>query len=573
MSRRSSINPAACQTAAMGDGAHLPALPGVAAARDELRPRGPSWLLAAGIVGVALVDIRTAVTAAMGASLFTVVAFLLLARGVVQRRRVAYYTVLAVLFGWVAVDVIKGVHRGDAVVTLAVAVLVLRARPDFVVDPGPSRWRALFFTLVPLVTFDVLFGFAGFHLTQHAPAVSALHETVGRLVGVAGPLSVHGRGHLLFAATITGTGIISLASLLVLALAPVGEDAGPQDAERDEVRLLAEAGPGDSLDPFALRTDKRYVLSSDRKAAVAYRYLMGVGLASGDPVGHPSAFEDSLREFIARCDERGWRPIVLLAGEDRLDMYEDLGFKLLYLGDEALLDVGEYSLAGRRRRNVRQAVSRAANFGVTTEVVREGDLDDVLRRQLVSVAERSRGQQRELGFTTALDEPLSVPHPEGVIVICRGADGAPVAFQRYLPCKGGHCLSLDAMRRDPAAPNGINEAMIVTMLRTQAEHGVRELSLNFVGFRTVIAGDPGLSSTASAIGWFVRGFNPFKVASLYRFSAKFQPRWEARYIAYRSTGDIPAIGLAALTAEGFLPFDRQRRKSRAAADRSAEVAG
>jgi lysyl-tRNA synthetase class 2 len=556
----------------MGDGAHLPALPGVAAARDELRPRGPSWLLAVGIVGVALVDVRTAVTAAMGASLFTLVAFVLLARGVVQRRRVAYYIVLAVLFGWVAVDVIKGVHRGDAVVTLAVAVLVLRSRPDFVVDPGPHRWRLMFFTLVPLVTFDVMFGFAGFRFAQHAPTVSSLHETVGRLVGVAGPLAVHGRGHLLFAATITGTGILSLASLLLLALAPVGDDAGPQDAERDEVRHMAETGPGDSLDPFALRTDKRYVLSQDRRAAVAYRYLMGVGLASGDPVGHPAAFEDSLREFVARCDDRGWRPIVLLAGEDRLAMYHDLGFKLLYMGDEALLDVGDYSLAGRRRRNVRQAVSRAANFGVTTDVVVERDLDDALRRQLVEVGKRSRGQQRELGFTTALDEPLAVPHPDGVIAICRGADGTPVAFQRYLPCKGGRCLSLDAMRRDPAAPNGINEAMIVHMLRTQGDRGVRELSVNFVGFRTLIQGDAGLGSTAAAIGWFVRGFNPFKVASLYRFSAKFQPRWEARYIAYRSAADIPAIGLAALTAEGFLPFDRQRRNAKAVSRAAAKLA-
>jgi lysyl-tRNA synthetase class 2 len=546
----------------MGDGAHLPALTGVVTTRDDLRPRGPSWLLGAGIVAVALVDMRTAVTTALGASVFTIVAFLLLARGVVQRRRVAYYIVLAVLLGWVAVDVIKGVHRGDTVVTLAVAVLVLRSRPEFVTDPGPRRWRLLFFTLVPLVAFDVLIGFAWFHVSQHAATTSTLHETVGRLVGVSGPLEVHGRGHLLFAGIVTGTGLLSLACLLVLALAPVREDRDAQADERDEVRQLAETGPGDSLDPFALRTDKQYVLSPDRRAAVAYRYLMGVGLASGDPIGHPAAFEDSVREFVARCDERGWRPIVLLAGEDRLDMYEDLGFKVLYLGDEALLDVGDYSLAGRRRRNVRQAVSRAANFGVSTEVVIEADLPAPLRSQLLEVAERSRRQQRELGFTTALDEPLAVPHPDGVLVIARGADGTPVAFQRYLPCKGGRCLSLDAMRRDPHAPNGINEAMIVHMLRTHGDRGVRELSLNFVGFRTIIAGDDELSATAAAVGRFVRGFNPFKVASLYRFAAKFEPRWEARYIAYRSPGDIPAIGLAALTAEGFLPFDPERRKGK-----------
>ena len=543
----------------MGDSTQLPALTGVSGATHDLRPRAPSSVLAAGIVLVALIDLRTAVTTAMGASLFTLVAFVLLARGVVQRRRVAYYIALVVLVGWATVDVVKGLHRGDAVLTAMVAVLVARARPEFVVDPGPRRWRLLFYALVPLVVFDVIYGVAGLGLTEHLTPRSALHETANRLVGLVGPLAVHGRGHVLFAASLTGTGILTLGSLLVLALAPVRDDAGLQEVERDEVRRLADNGPGDSLDPFSVRTDKRYVLSPDRRAAVAYRYLLGVGLASGDPVGNPAAFEDTVREFVGRCDSRGWRPVVLLAGEDRLHLYQDLGFKILYLGDEALLDVGDFSLAGHRRRNVRQAVSRAANFGVTVEVLKEGDLSEELRLDLADLAERSRGQQRELGFTTALDEPMEVPHPEGVIVVCRGADGRPVAFQRYLPCKGGRCLSLDAMRREPTAPNGVNEAMIVHLLRSQEGERVRELSLNFVGFRSIIEGQPGLGQAAAAIGWFVRSLNPFKVASLYRFSAKFRPRWESRYIAYRSASDLPAVGLAALTAEGFLPFDRQRR--------------
>jgi len=546
----------------MGEGTHLPALSGVDAASHGLRPRGPGLLLAAGIVGVALVDMRTAITSAMGATVFTGVAFILLARGIVQRRRVAYYTVLAVLAGWAAVDVIKGVHRGDAVVTAIVTLLIIRQRPDFVADPGPRRWRTLFYVLMPMLLFDALYGMAVLRFTQHMPAGKhTLHAAAQRMVGLAGPFSTHGRGHAFFAASLTGTGILTLASLLILAMAPVGEDADDQDDERDEVRELANAGPGDTLDPFSLRQDKRYVLSPDRRAAVAYRYLMGVGLASGDPVGHPAAFEESLRQFIERCDSRGWRPVVLLAGEDQLPVYEELGFKVLYLGDEAVLEVGEFSLAGRRRRNVRQAVSRAANFGVRTGVVREADLADEVRAQLAEVAERSRGAQAELGFTTALEEPLAVVHPDGVLAICWGADGAPVAFQRYLPCKGGRCLSLDAMRRNPDAPNGVNESMIVEILRTQGDNGVREVSLNFVGFRQIIEGVAGLSPAAATIGWFVRGLNPFKIASLYRFAAKFQPRWEARYIAYRSSTDLPAVGLAALTAEGFLPFDRQRRKA------------
>jgi lysyl-tRNA synthetase class 2 len=259
-------------------------------------------------------------------------------------------------------------------------------------------------------------------------------------------------------------------------------------------------------------------------------------------------------EFVDRCEQRGWRPVVMMARGDRVALYERLGFKLLYLGDEVVLDVAAISLAGGRMRNVRQAVSRSANFGVTTEVVREGALPADLRRSLMEIAKRSRGGKAELGFSMSLEEPFTVPYPDCLVVLCRDRDGRPIAFQRYVLCKGGTCLSLDAMRRDPTAPNGVNERMIVDMTGWARENGVVELSMNFVGFRRMIAGVPGLSAPQAVAGWTIRRVNPFSVASLYRFSAKFEPRWVPRYLAYRSAADHGAIGLAALRAEGFLPF-------------------
>ena len=46
----------------------------------------------------------------------------------------------------------------------------------------------------------------------------------------------------------------------------------------------------------------------DGRAAVAYRYVNGVGLAAGDPVGEEASAPDAVQRFIARCDAHGWRP-------------------------------------------------------------------------------------------------------------------------------------------------------------------------------------------------------------------------------------------------------------------------
>ena len=58
--------------------------------------------------------------------------------------------------------------------------------------------------------------------------------------------------------------------------------------------------------------------------------------------------------------------------------------------------------------------------------------------------------------------------------------------------------------------------------------------------------------------WFVRRLDPhFQIGSLLSFNAKFHPRWVPRYLVYRAAGDFAPVGLAAASAEGFVPLERR----------------
>ena len=502
---------------------------------------------------------------ARGATALLGVALILLSRGIARHRRLAYRTALVLLAVSAFTHVLKGLDIEEAVVALGVAVLLLRSSSLFDAPTPPHRWRTAVVMVVTTIPVAFVYGVVGFavrhdRVRPEFTFLGAVQETAARLVGLSGPLAATGGFGHWFPASITVLGFVALIAIAVAVLAPVTEGTVAPAIERERIRRLANRDDGDTLDPFALRHDKRYITSADGRAAVAYRYVNGAGLASGDPVGDPASFGDAIARFLDRCRACGWRPAVIGARADRVPFYETAGLRARYLGDEAVIDVDEFTLDGRRMRPVRQAFNRTKNFALTAEIYREGELDPTLRRALVGISERHLAGGRERGFSMALDGLLTGRDADCLIAVCRDSEGTPIAFQRYVPCRAGAGLSLDAMRRDHVGPNGVNERMIADVVAWARPNGIREISLNFAAFKGLIEEDAALNPAQAAEAWLVKRLNPyFQIESLLVFNAKFRPRWVARYLVYRSPGDLPAVIVAALSAESFLPFDRGPR--------------
>ena len=57
--------------------------------------------------------------------------------------------------------------------------------------------------------------------------------------------------------------------------------------------------------------------------------------------------------------------MVLGAGEEWLPVYRESGMHDLYVGDEAVIDCGRFTLEGGRYKGLRQAVNRMAKYGYT----------------------------------------------------------------------------------------------------------------------------------------------------------------------------------------------------------------
>jgi lysylphosphatidylglycerol synthetase-like protein (DUF2156 family) len=87
------------------------------------------------------------------------------------------------------------------------------------------------------------------------------------------------------------------------------------------------------------------------------------------------------------------------------------------------------------------------------------------------------------------------------------------------------------------------------------ERGVDELSLNFAAFAKWMHSPD--KRYERVLGKLIALGNPFfQIESLYRFNAKFFPRWEPRFLVYEGAFGLPRASIAAMWAEGQLPSRR-----------------
>ncbi|MFF2549177.1 phosphatidylglycerol lysyltransferase domain-containing protein [Kitasatospora sp. NPDC058063] len=504
-----------------------------------------------------------------------------LAHALRRRKRRAWRAVCVLLPVSAGLHIVRWHQIGPAVVSLVLLVVMLVHQREFYAKADPrTRWRAL----VNLVVMGVLSVLLGLLIVStrtkyeigHPGLTERLQHVGYGLFGFEGPVRYNNvRMSDLVAYLLGGLGLLTAFTTAYLALRP-GKPKPELTAEDEEkVReLLGRHGERDSLGYFALRRDKSVLFSPTGKAAISYRVVSGVMLASGDPVGDVEAWPGAIKVFMAEAREHAWVPAVMGCSEVGGEVWtREAGLDALELGDEAIVDTASFSLSGRAMRNVRQMVKRIERNGYSCRVRRVSELTAEEKYRIADAAARWRGTDTERGFSMALGR-FGDPLDDDCVVVTahkapeEGEEGDDLKAVLHFVPWGPDGISLELMRRDRAADPGLNELLIVAALQAVPEMGVRRVSLNFAMFRSALARGERIGAGPVLRAW--RGLlvflsRWFQIESLYKFNAKFQPEWEPRFLVFPSTRDLPRIGFAAMQAEAFITlgmprFGRRRQR-------------
>jgi len=253
------------------------------------------------------------------------------------------------------------------------------------------------------------------------------------------------------------------------------------------------------------------------------------------------------------AEKSGWSVTVLGAGADWLAIYQRCGLRAVYLGDEAVVDCSAFTLQGRAMKGLRQAYHRVQRAGYTLTFHDPAVIGADLRRQLKDLAVIGRRGALERGFSMTLSR-LFDPQDTGLLMsVAWDRAGKAQAFAQWVPARDLNGWSLDLMRRndDTDLPNGIMDFLLIETISHVAAQGGGAVDLNFAVMRAVVSGERN-----GFLAWLGRvtasgTLGGTQLESLWRFNAKYQPRWVPRYIVVGSIDALAPQGLVMADAEGI----------------------
>ena len=508
----------------------------------------------AGAVSPLLIDLSHFAASVIGFLL------LLLSASLWRRRQGAYWATLVMLVAGAVFSLLKGLNWEEAGVLAFVASLLVPCRQAFtrrsrLMEPLRPFWLAL---LIGSVSAGVWLGFLVWRDVDYSDELwwSLLTDS-------------EASGFIRAAAVLS---VLALGVVAASLLSAPGADQNRSASPVEKAKALKVLQTGEQASPegwLATLGDKALLFSPSGKSFLAYGVRGRRWIVMGEPTGLISERRDLLWAFAELADSWGGAPVFYSVSQDLLGDIATLGLAVRKVGETAVVAIGDFTLEGKARQNLRTAVNRAEREGASFEVLPPGSASahaGELQRVSDAWLEGHTGEEKafsmgrfDLGYLNLT--PLAV-------VRMVGTDGTAriVAFANLLPGSGlPREIAVDLMRHSPQAPHGVMDYLFIRAIQWAGLQGYTDFDLGMAP----LAGleDRRLAPLFARVGALVfeEGGALYGFQGLRTFKAKFFPDWRARFIAAPTNTPLPLalLDVALMTSGGWIGLLGLRRRDAA----------
>jgi phosphatidylglycerol lysyltransferase len=469
---------------------------------------------------------------------------------VLKRKRRAFELVLALSLLSIVFHLTKGLDYEEAAFSVALVALLLIARSRFVVESSIPNLHWGFLRLATALLVALLYGVAGFWLLDarefriNFTIGDAIHRTLLFLSLVGDPQVVpHTRYARWFVSSMYLMTATAIGYSLFAVFRPVIYRYRTLPQERKLAGAITAEYGRSALDFFKYWPDKTFFFSPSRRTYVAYKVGGGYAVVLGDPVGPEEEIDPTIRQFIEMCEQNDWRVAFHQVLPDFLPLYRALGLRRLKIGDDAVVELANFTLEGKHAKKLRHTINQREKEGF--RFVRfAAPLPEEVLAQLKEVSDEwlKIPGRRERSFTLGLFDPDYVRSTP----VCAALDGRGkiCAFANEIPSFAPGEATIDLMRYRSDSPAATMEYLFSRLLLAKKGEGFSRFNMGMAPMAGFQEREESSLEERAVHNFMQRLHFLFNYEGLRAYKAKFATLWEPRYLVYRNVLNLPLVARA-----------------------------
>jgi len=437
----------------------------------------------------------------------------------------------------------KGMDWEEATVALITLGSLIYQRHQYFIKPDLKLAKRSLFPGIVAVTGVILFGTIGFYLVNphHFNVNFNLWEsfqesmtTFFLLNSDLTPVTPFGKQFLYGMNLLGGLTLVYFVFLMFRPL--IRRPATTSQEEMQGAKSLVEKYGKGNLDYFKTYYDKKYWFSENEEGFVAFKTSGNYAIVLENPVcANDQALASIFTTFETYCHQNGLRAAYYRIPEMNKTVYEMLGKKLLPIGEEAVVNLGIWTLEGSEKKGIRNSVSKLTKQGYSFQVNPPPQKDAFLQ-QLKAVSDGwLRDMKRsEIVFSQGLFDDKELKNQ--TILSVENTENKVIGFVNLIPDYSPGEANFDLMRKTEDAPNGTMDFLFIKMFEYLKSIGFKACNLGMVPMSGIE--DPeNLQERVIKIAYErIRQFSHYK--SLRSFKEKFDPEWQMMYLVYDTYFDL-----------------------------------
>jgi phosphatidylglycerol lysyltransferase len=479
---------------------------------------------------------------------------LTLATNLLRRKRIAWLLTIGLLIISIFSHLLKGLDYEESLLSGVLLVQLIWMRHFFTAQsdrPSIARGvRALFGALL----FTLAYGTIGFYFldgkfSENFNWREAILQTLAMFFTEDNlGLQPKSRFGDFFANSIYIIAAGTITYAIVMLLQPVfwRNLATPKEWQR--AKEIVEQYGCSSLAAFTLLNDKSYYFSPSGNSVIAYVPKGRGAIALGDPIGPIEDRKETIIAFGQFCQRNDWYPGFYQTMPDDIELYKALGYKVLKIGEEAIVDLKSFTLQGKAGKNFRPSINRLTKLGYQIDFY-QPPIADALLHLLKPVSDEwlKMAQGSEKHFSLGWFNEAYLRECE--IAVVHNPEGNISAFANIVREYQLNEATIDMMRHRPFIENGTMDFLFISLLQHFKEGGYD--SFNFGLSALAGVGDnPESRRLEKVLHYLYQHLNRFyNFKGLHAYKDKFRPHWEPRYLVYPSLAALPDIVVALIRAD------------------------